>query len=490
VINTNPNTQGTGFLRPWRTGTEIGGQAGIESKKQLTTAQQQPTESLQLSSDSHTVQTRSGINAEYIQSSLGTALKASIPAGTLLPTPILLESFQGEGGNKVQAYYEKDGEKMPVKTETGKDGRVYMQLDSSPNAPLLMFDPGSLDYGLLAQSKTRDDGSTHRTLTETVHADGSRTLVQDHKTARDGSQSYHQVEFDAQGQARGGAVQVDSQGRRNWTEMKTSLNDRGGIVMQGESQQTPRSLLDHTIDSFKNPFSFKSPLLSWLKDKKQAGKQATTAFASFSQAATNNPGMLFPNLLAMLRSPSSQQAGESSSAKDSSPVSASPSPVKVLQGDITQIPADGIMTTVNSGGAWYGALDRAISRVAGGMYHGQLDPGNLKDGQVVVAGQSGHTGANFKDVVFVVDDLQQPLGNLVYQGLKSADEAGLKSVNLPAFRTGVMAGAMESKEEAVKATAEAIRRFQAENPSSLKDIQVVVHRDPELAKQFERALAG
>lgn len=446
-------------------------------------------ESVDLSTISATpekVDTKSGIHAEYHRSSLGTAFKAALPAGPLLPAPILLESIQNQAGTQVQAFATKGDEKIPLKASAGPDGRMYVQLDSSPNSPLMMFDPGNMDFGLVGVSQTREDGSTHRNLSETVHADGSRSMVQNHTIARDGSQTFNQVYIDPQGQARGGAVQIDSRGERSWTDMPTTIDERG-VRMQGQTEAPARSLLDHTLDSIKNPFSFKSPFLSWMKEKKQAARAASTMFASFSHASANSPGRLFPNLMEMLHPGSAPSAA--SSVQSAAPVSATNRPVKVLQGDITQIPADGILTTVNSGGMWFGGVDGAIQRAAGGMYHGQLNPENLKDGQVIVAGKSGATKAQFKDVVFVVDDLRQPLKNLVYQGLKNADKAGLKSVNLPAFRTGVMAGAVESKEEAIKATADAIRQFQAENPSNLKDINIVVYRDAGVAQQFERALA-
>ena len=73
--------------------------------------------------------------------------------------------------------------------------------------------------------------------------------------------------------------------------------------------------------------------------------------------------------------------------------------------------------------------------------------------------------------------------------LKAADSSGMQSVNLPAFRTGVMAGAVETEDQAVTAMADAIKRFRADNPSNLKDINVVVFRNQELSKKFSQALA-
>ena len=45
--------------------------------------------------------------------------------------------------------------------------------------------------------------------------------------------------------------------------------------------------------------------------------------------------------------------------------------VQVTSGDITAVPVDAIVTLINSGGLWFGGVDRAISSVAGDLYHRQ-----------------------------------------------------------------------------------------------------------------------
>ena len=66
----------------------------------------------------------------------------------------------------------------------------------------------------------------------------------------------------------------------------------------------------------------------------------------------------------------------------------------------------------------------------------------LHDGQVVVAkgNRNDHYGS-FNDVVFVVDDLRQPLANLIRNALDAVKQQGYTSVAMPMFRTGVMLGA-------------------------------------------------
>jgi O-acetyl-ADP-ribose deacetylase (regulator of RNase III) len=133
--------------------------------------------------------------------------------------------------------------------------------------------------------------------------------------------------------------------------------------------------------------------------------------------------------------------------------------VQVIAGDIAKIPAGAIITAINSDGAWFGGIDRVIQRVAGNHFHDQaraVMP--LSDGETVVA--FGNGTSQFQNVVFVVDDLQQPLDNIVFHGLLAASDAGFKSVTLPAIRTGVMLGCFEkTKQAAVFAIGEGVRRF-------------------------------
>ena len=115
----------------------------------------------------------------------------------------------------------------------------------------------------------------------------------------------------------------------------------------------------------------------------------------------------------------------------------------------------------------------------------------LHDGQTIVALKQGRVhGGAFVNVVFVVDDLQRPLHEIVYNGLKAASDAGFKSVSLPTIRMGVMLGVVEkSTEEAVEEMAKGVTKFIAENVNtSLKNITFVVHNDKMIQSLLETAL--
>lgn len=116
----------------------------------------------------------------------------------------------------------------------------------------------------------------------------------------------------------------------------------------------------------------------------------------------------------------------------------------------------------------------------------------LRHGQTVVAtGNTEHNGA-FKNVVFVIDDLEGRLGDIIYNGLKAASDAGYSSVTLPTIRMGVMLGAVEkSVDEAIGEMAEGIRRFHADHPkTNLSNIQFVVYNDPATESKLKAMLTG
>lgn len=157
--------------------------------------------------------------------------------------------------------------------------------------------------------------------------------------------------------------------------------------------------------------------------------------------------------------------------------------VRVISGDLAQTPCDTLITAVNSGGIWFGGIDGAIQRVAGNLFHNQVaEVLPLKHGATIVTKSNGkkHNG-KFGNVVFVIDDLQGSLSEVLLNGLTAASKAGFKSVALPTIRMGVMLGVVEkSKEEAVGEMVGGVMRFLDENPqTSIESITFVVYVDPD-----------
>jgi len=97
----------------------------------------------------------------------------------------------------------------------------------------------------------------------------------------------------------------------------------------------------------------------------------------------------------------------------------------------------------------------------------------------------------FRDVVFVVDDLQSPLNEVVYTGLEAASNEGYQKILVPTMRMGVMRGVVEkTEEEAIQKMALGVNNFldKYAEKTKLDDISFVVYNNPSLATRLNRAL--
>lgn len=165
--------------------------------------------------------------------------------------------------------------------------------------------------------------------------------------------------------------------------------------------------------------------------------------------------------------------------------------LQVVPGDITMQTADALITAINSGGMWFGGIDNSIQRASGSIFHSQAGSQQLSDGMVIVASGGPAGQGKFSNVVFIVDDLKQPLSDLVFEGLAKADQVGMKTVALPTIRTGVMAGVVEpTVEAALQEMADGIRRFTTEGAESITEITIVVYNDPASEQMLKGMLFG
>ncbi len=165
--------------------------------------------------------------------------------------------------------------------------------------------------------------------------------------------------------------------------------------------------------------------------------------------------------------------------------------VVVIEGDITQEPADALITAINSGGNWLGGIDGAIARVAGPLFHQQAaQAAPLKDGQTVLAtSAAGQHNGQFRNVLFVVDDLELPLRKLVLIALRAADAAGLRRVTLPAIRTGMAIGRVEANAQvAVQHLCQAVKEFETGHPRSVVSVRFVIRPGSQMAGLLRRRL--
>lgn len=183
--------------------------------------------------------------------------------------------------------------------------------------------------------------------------------------------------------------------------------------------------------------------------------------------------------------------------------------ITVVDGDITQVAANALIAPVNSGSNWFGGIDSVIKNVAGNVFHNQLakrlsfltEPYHGKT--VVVRAFDAHVASihighlsrlAFRTVVFVIDDLEGPLRDIVCAGLCAAENTpGVHYVTMPLMRTGAMLGKVESGIiEVFNETVAGIRQFQQQGrpcvPTTLRRLTFVVYNEPSTAGALRKVL--
>lgn len=164
--------------------------------------------------------------------------------------------------------------------------------------------------------------------------------------------------------------------------------------------------------------------------------------------------------------------------------------VSVENADITQIETDAMIMAVNTLGYRGGAIDQAIYRVSGTVFFDQIDQlPDLADGQIIYAPVPCVHNGKFRDVIYMIDNLQQPLDQLVRAALQTAEELHLAHVSLPAFRTGAMAGQYERTLEATAdALIKGIKDFVASEPAYVQQITVAIYHNRALKTYVDDCL--
>lgn len=158
----------------------------------------------------------------------------------------------------------------------------------------------------------------------------------------------------------------------------------------------------------------------------------------------------------------------------------------VLRGDITYIPCNALITGINSSGYWYGGIDKAIQRKAGSYFHDQMANFRPWTNLKAVTVFSNYF-FSFKSVIFVIDDLETPLREVVFSGLKEANRNKFETVNIPVMRSGVVFGIVEkTKQEVADQIQKGLEDFYGtiHNPF-VKQVNLVVYNDEEMATLLE-----
>lgn len=164
--------------------------------------------------------------------------------------------------------------------------------------------------------------------------------------------------------------------------------------------------------------------------------------------------------------------------------------VSVIDGDVTAVPAQALITAINSGGMWFGGIDGVIMRTAGDQFHGQAAEALRADRstKTIVAKQLGWHHGRFADVIFVIDDLDEPLNVVVRRGLTAASDAGYQTVSMPLIRFGVMRDVGGTSASKLRDITMAVQGAQVDIKNHLKELSIVVYGDLGLSAQLRDLL--
>lgn len=145
---------------------------------------------------------------------------------------------------------------------------------------------------------------------------------------------------------------------------------------------------------------------------------------------------------------------------------------------IQTIVAQALVTAINSYGKWTGYIDQVIQGYADRLFHRQAERRQpLEDGDVVIAKRRTRThGGAADDVIFVVDDCEQPLSALIAETLAVAEEGNYQSLVIPAIRCGKATGNFENtKFEAVTSLCDGILNFlRADEKRQVRHVTICV----------------
>jgi len=163
----------------------------------------------------------------------------------------------------------------------------------------------------------------------------------------------------------------------------------------------------------------------------------------------------------------------------------------VVEGDITKIPADAIITSLSPDALfWDWPIDKVIRKVAGEHYHDQVKK-KLFDLRTIVAKREKqkHLG-KFDDVVFVIDELKSSLDKIIYAGLETANQQGYPRVLLPPIRIKQILAVEKTPEETILRMRDGVYSFMNKysDKTKLENITFVIYEDCETAERLSSFL--
>lgn len=168
--------------------------------------------------------------------------------------------------------------------------------------------------------------------------------------------------------------------------------------------------------------------------------------------------------------------------------------IRLVEGDITRIPADAIANAANSALAGGGGVDGAIHRAGGPEIMRELDEIRPRVGRVP-AGQAVATGAGrlpAKYVFHAVGPVYRggrhgeaaALASCYRMCLEMAEERGCRTISFPAISTGVYG---YPAEEAARVAIDEVTRFLESRANSVEEV-IFVQFGEAAYRVYERLL--
>lgn len=164
--------------------------------------------------------------------------------------------------------------------------------------------------------------------------------------------------------------------------------------------------------------------------------------------------------------------------------------IRVVDGDITQVRADALITAYTAESSWLGGIDGAIVEASKNQYHTQFATElalNTTDTieAVCVEQRAEHSGA-FRDVIFVLDELRSlPMETVVKRGLDVAIKHGHSDISMPVFRQGTMPGVLSAPTDEVYEMIDTLRTYV---DCGISHLTIVTRNNPALHQLVHQAL--
>jgi hypothetical protein len=158
--------------------------------------------------------------------------------------------------------------------------------------------------------------------------------------------------------------------------------------------------------------------------------------------------------------------------------------VKVLSGNITQVKADALITTIRPDGSLIDLIDDELKENTEHVFHDMVAGMSLRNLEAVTISAPRRHHGEFEHVIFVPHTPQVELHKVVMAGLCEAEVRRINSVVLPVIRNG-----LEVRPNDARDTVLAIATFVESRPSFVGIISIVTN-SPRAQQYLKRVFSA